>query len=89
MDVQLENLAKNKVQLSIKDGDIGVLYVIQHELIKNSNPEFAGVITRHPLTNELWMQVNSKNPLNEISKATSSAIAVAAELKKTLTSKIK
>ncbi len=89
MDVQLENLAKNKVKLSISDGDIGVLYVIQHELIKNSNPEFAGVITRHPLTNELWMQVNSKNPLNEISKATSSAIAVAAELKKTLTSKIK
>tara|TARA_B100001179_G_scaffold161776_1_gene118595 strand:+ start:276 stop:473 length:198 start_codon:yes stop_codon:yes gene_type:complete len=65
------------------------LYVIQHELIKNSNPEFAGVITRHPLTNELWMQVNSKNPLKEISQATSSAIAVAAELKKTLTSKIK
>ena len=89
MDVQLENLDKNKVKLSISDGDIGVLYVIQHELIKNSNPEFAGVITRHPLTNELWMQVNSKNPLNEISKATSSAIAVAAELKKTLTSKIK
>ena len=89
MDVQLENLAKNKVKLSISDGDIGVLYVIQHELIKNSNPEFAGVITRHPLTNELWMQVNSKNPLNEISKATSSAIAVATELKKTLTSKIK
>ncbi|MEE2600698.1 MAG: RpoL/Rpb11 RNA polymerase subunit family protein [Thermoproteota archaeon] len=89
MDVQLENLAKNKVKLSISDGDIGVLYVIQYELIKNSNPEFAGVITRHPLTNELWMQVNSKNPLNEISKATSSAIAVAAELKKTLTSKIK
>ena len=89
MDVQLENLAKNKVRLSISDGDIGVLYVIQHELIKNSNPEFAGVITRHPLTNELWMQVNSKNPLNEISKATSSAIAVATELKKTLTSKIK
>ena len=89
MDVQLENLDKNKVKLSISDGDIGVLYVIQYELIKNSNPEFAGVITRHPLTNELWMQVNSKNPLNEISKATSSAIAVAAELKKTLTSKIK
>ena len=89
MDVQLENLDKNKVKLSISDGDIGVLYVIQYELIKNSNPEFAGVITRHPLTNELWMQVNSKNPLNEISKATSSAIVVAAELKKMLTSKIK
>ena len=89
MDVQLENLAKNKVRLTIKDGDIGILYLIQHELIKNSNPEFAGVITRHPLTSELWMQVNSKSPIKDISKATSSAIVVAADLKKTLASQLK
>ena len=89
MDVQLENLAKNKVRLSIKGGDIGVLYLIQHELIKNSNPEFAGVITRHPLTSELWMQVDSKSPIKDIAKATSSAIAVAADLKKILISQLK
>ena len=89
MDVQLENLAKNKVRLSIKDGDIGVLYLIQHELIKNSNPEFAGVITRHPLTSELWMRVDSKSPTKDIAKATSSAIAVATDLKKILTSQLK
>ena len=89
MDVQLENLAKNKVRLSIKDGDIGVLYLIQHELIKNSNPKFAGVITRHPLTSELWMQVDSKSPLKDISKATNSAITVAADLKKMLASQLK
>ena len=89
MDVQLENLAKNKVKLSIIDGDIGVLYVIQHELIKNSNPEFAGVITKHPLTNELWMQVDSKTPMKDITQATSSAITITADLKKTLTSAIK
>jgi DNA-directed RNA polymerase subunit L len=89
MDVQLENLAKNKVRLSIKDGDIGILYLIQHELIKNSNPEFAGVITRHPLTSELWMRVDSKSPLKDISKATSSAIVIATDLKKTLASQLK
>ena len=89
MDVQLEKLAKNKVRLSIKDGDIGILYLIQHELIKNSNPEFAGIITRHPLTSELWMRVDSKSPVKDISKATSSAIAIAADLKKILASQIK
>ena len=89
MDVQLEKLAKNKVRLSIKDGDIGVLYLIQHELIKNSNPEFAGVITRHPLTSELWLQVVSKSPIKDISKATNSAITVAADLKKILASQLK
>ena len=77
------------MRLSIKDGDIGILYLIQHELIKNSNPEFAGVITRHPLTSELWMRVDSKSPLKDISKATSSAIVVAADLKKTLASQLK
>ena len=89
MDVQLEKLAKNTVRLSIKDGDIGVLYLIQHELIKNSNPEFAGIITRYPLTSELWMRVDSKSPVKDISKATSSAIAIAADLKKMLASQIK
>ena len=89
MDVQLESLAKNKVRLSIKDGDIGVLYLIQHELIKNSNPEFAGVITRHPLTSELWLQVDSKSPIKDISKATNSAITAAADLKEMLASQLK
>ena len=89
MDVQLENLAKNKVRLSIKDGDIGILYLIQHELIKNSNPEFAGIITRHPLTSELWLQVDSKSPIKDISKATNSAITAAADLKKMLASQLK
>ena len=89
MDVQLENLAKNKVRLTIKDGDIGILYLIQHELLKNSNPEFAGVITRHPLTSELWMQVDSKSPSKDISKATNSAITVAVDLKKILASQLK
>ena len=89
MDVQLENLAKNKVRLTIKDGDIGILYLIQHELLKNSNPEFVGVITRHPLTNELWMHVDSKSPLKDISKATNSAITVAVDLKKILASQLK
>ena len=89
MDVQLENLAKDKVRLTVKDGDIGILYLIQHELLKNSNPDFAGVITRHPLTSELWRRVESKSPLKDISKATSSALVVAADLKKMLTSEIK
>ena len=89
MDVQLEKLAKNTVRLSIKDGDIGILYLIQHELIKNSNPEFDGIITRHPLTSELWMRVDSKSPVKDISKATSSAIDIAADLKKMLASQLK
>jgi len=83
------DLTQNEAKLSIKDGDIGVLYIIQHELLKLQDTEFAGVITRHPLTNEIWMRVNSTNPLKNISKATNSAIESIHEIKKVFTSKLK
>ena len=30
-------------------------------LLKDKNTDFAGVIIKHPLTNEIWMRVNSKS----------------------------
>ena len=89
MEVQLRELTKKEANLSIMSGDIGILYIIQNELLKNSSIEFAGVITRHPLTNDLWMRVVSNNPIKDIIKATNTAIEEADELKKLLTSKIK
>ena len=89
MEVQLRELTKKEANLSIMSGDIGILYIIQNELLKNSSIEFAGVITRHPLTDELWMRVVSNTPLKDLVKATNTAIEGAAELKKLLTSKIK
>jgi len=89
MEIQPMDLTQNEAKLSIKDGDIGVLYIIQHELLKLQDTEFAGVITRHPLTNEIWMRVNSTNPLKNISKATNSAIESIHEIKKVFTSKLK
>ena len=89
MEVQLRDLTKKEVNLSILNGDIGILYVIQNELLKSPDIEFAGVITRHPLTNDLWMRVVSSKPLKDIIKATDTAISEATELKKLLASKIK
>ncbi len=89
MEIHPIDSTPNEAKLSIKDGDIGVLYIIQHELLKLQNTEFAGVITRHPLTNEIWMRVNSTNPLKDISKATDIAIKSIDEIKKTFTSKLK
>ena len=90
MNVELNNSDSNEANVSIKEGDIGILYIIQHELLKNKEIDFAGVIMKHPSTNEIWMRVNSKsNPLSQISASTDSAIAVANELKKLAASKIK
>ena len=78
------------MSLSITETDIGILYIIQHELLKASNVDFAGVIVKHPLTNECWMRINSSSkPLGEIKKATESAIKVAEEFKQLINSKIK
>ena len=89
MDVQLEESDKKEVNLLIKDGDIGVLYIIQQELLKDPTTKFAGVITKHPLTNELRMRVDSTNLLKDIIKATDIAVKKTADLKKLLSSKIK
>ena len=83
MNVELVDSNSNEANVSIKDGDIGILYLIQHELLKNKEIDFAGVIIKHPSTNEIWMRVNTKkNPISQISASTDSAIAVVNDLKK-------
>tara|TARA_B110000014_G_scaffold164854_1_gene116480 strand:+ start:204 stop:473 length:270 start_codon:yes stop_codon:yes gene_type:complete len=83
MNVELVNSNSNEANVSIKDGDIGILYLIQHELLKNKEIDFAGVIMKHPSTNEIWMRVNSKkNPISQISTSTDSVIATVNGLKK-------
>ena len=89
MEVQLRDLTKKEANLSIFGGDIGVLYIVQGELLKSSTTEFAGVITKHPLTDELNMRVVSNNPLKDIVKATNTVIEGVTELKKLFASKIK
>ena len=89
MQAQVISSEPKEISLSIKETDIGILYIIQHELLKESNIDFAGVIVKHPLTNECWMKINSSTkPLAEIKKATDSAIKMADEFKQLFNSKI-
>lgn len=85
------NASSKEVSLSIKQSDIGTLYIVQHELLKEKDIDFAGLIMKHPLTNECWMRVNSTkgNPIKEITGATDDAIKSVNELKKLFNSKIK
>lgn len=91
MQAQVIHSSSNEVNLSIKESDVSTLYIIQHELLKDSAIDFAGVIIKHPLTNECWMRVNTSksSPLKEITKATESAIKISENLKKLFNSKIK
>ena len=90
MNAQVISSEAKEISLSVTETDIGILYIIQHELLKASNINFAGVIVKHPLTNECWMRINSSaKPLGEIKKATDSAIKTAEEFKYLFQSKIK
>ncbi len=90
MNIQVISSDAKEASLAIKDADIAALYIIQHELLKDKNTEFAGVIIKHPLTNEIWMRVNSKsNPMSQISAAADTAIAEVANLQKLINSQIK
>ena len=90
MHAHVVSSAPKEVNLSIQDTDVGLLYIIQHELLKTSSIDFAGVIIKHPLTNECWMKVNSNTkPMQEIKKATETAIKTADGLKKLFNSTIK
>lgn len=90
MNAQVISSEAKEINLSITETDIGILYLIQHELLKESNIDFAGVIVKHPLTNECWMRINSSSkPLGEIKKATDSSIKMADEFKQLFNSKLK
>jgi len=90
MNAQVISSEPKEISLSITETDIGILYLIQHELLKASTTDFAGVIVKHPLTNECWMRVNSSSkPLGEIKKATDSAIKMGEEFKQLFHAKIK
>ena len=90
MQINVLKSDSKEANLSILDADIGTLYVIQHELLKTKNVDFAGVVMKHPLTNEIWMRINSKeNPIKNVVDATNSAIKSVDNLKKLLNSKIK
>jgi DNA-directed RNA polymerase subunit L len=91
MNAQIVKSSPRETNLAINGSDIGTLYIIQHELLKDDQVEFAGVILRHPLTSEYSMRVNSSkgSPLKEILKATDSSIEFANTLKETIHSKFK
>lgn len=89
MEAQVLNSEPKEISLSVTETDVGILYIIQHELLLDTDVGFAGVIVKHPLTNECWMRISSKTkPLDGIKKAADSAMAKADGFKKLFNSTI-
>jgi DNA-directed RNA polymerase subunit L len=87
MLAEIADLKDNEIELNIREEDISILYIVQHELLKEKSIDFAGVIQKHPLTNVYQMRVATKrkDPMEVIQNAS----AIAQEYSKDLTSMIK
>jgi len=75
MLAEIADVKDNEIELKIREEDISVLYVIQHELLKEKSVDFAGVIQKHPLTDEYQMRVTTKrkDPMEVMQDASTSA----------------
>lgn len=90
MKTQVLDSADHEIGLAFMETDIATLYIVQHELLKNPDVEFAGVIVKHPLTNECQMRVTSKSdPAQNIAEATEVAIQTANEMRDALNTDVR
>lgn len=91
MFVEIADIKDNEIELKIREVDISILYILQHELLKEKSMDFAGVIQKHPLTNDYQLRVvtKRKDPIEVIQDASTSAQEYSKELLSMVKSAVK
>jgi DNA-directed RNA polymerase subunit L len=91
MFVEIADIKDNEIELKIREEDISILYILQHELLKEKSMDFAGVIQKHPLTKDYQLRVTTKrkDPMEVIQDASSSAQEYSKELLSMIKSAVK
>jgi len=91
MFVEIADIKDNEIELTIREEDISILYILQHELLKEKSTDFAGVIQKHPLTKDYQLRVTTKrkDPMDVIQDASSSAQEYSKELLSMIKSAVK
>ena len=91
MFVEIADIKDNEIELKIREEDISILYILQHELLKEKSTDFAGVIQKHPLTKDFQLRVATKrkDPMEVIQDASSSAQEYSKELLSMIKSAVK
>ena len=91
MFVEIADIKDNEIELTIREEDISILYILQHELLKEKSMDFAGVIQKHPLTKDYQLRVTTKrkDPMEVIQDASSSAQEYYKELLSMIKSAVK
>ena len=91
MFVEIADIKDNEIELTIREEDISILYILQLELLKEKSTDFAGVIQKHPLTKDYQLRVTTKrkDPMEVIQDASSSAQEYSKELLNMIKSAVK
>lgn len=82
MLAEITDFKDNELEIKIREEDISILYIVQHELLKEKSVDFAGVMLQHPLIKDYKMRVvtKRKDPSEVIQDATVAATDYAKEL---------
>ena len=91
MFVEITDFKDNEIELKIREEDISILYILQHELLKEKSMDFAGVIQKHPLTKDYQLRVTTKrkDPMEVLQDASTSAQEYSKELLSIIKSAVK
>jgi DNA-directed RNA polymerase subunit L len=91
MLLELNDNDDMSVELKVKEEDISILYIVQHELLKNKNIEFAGVVLKHQLMKDYILRIISKgtSAMETLQKSVDSGIKEIENIKQILDSQFK
>lgn len=86
MLAEIIDMKESEMELTLQEEDISVLYILQHELLKEKHVEFAGVVLKHPLIKDYIVRVITKRglPLEAVQEACLSASENTKSLSNTL-----
>ena len=91
MLAEITDFNENELELKLQEEDISIMYIIQHELLKERHIEFAGVMLKHPLIKDYILRVitKKKDPIEAVHEASISASEYIKEMASTLKTALK
>ncbi|GIU72601.1 MAG: hypothetical protein KatS3mg003_2080 [Candidatus Nitrosocaldaceae archaeon] len=88
MEISIISIKDEEMELSIKDEDISILYILQHELLRDDEVKFAGFALKHPLTQEYTFRIVARDPIASLEKAINTSISNVEELNNIVKAKV-
>ena len=91
MLAEITNFNQNELELKLQEEDISIMYIVQHELLKERDVEFAGVMLKHPLVRDYTLRIVTKkgNPIESIRDASVTTSNYIKEIASTLKTNLK